>query len=205
MQNINLLNDLPVMRHRIFTANTLFAGVIFIVLLLLGISAFNYYNKSTEGVRVTALQQEKESVNKQLSALNAAIDRAQQQINSYQQIDVTKDISDKQKLVAILQQKERKGFARYLTAFAAYVPEGLWLTSFDLSGSDGEVTIAGNARSADLLPQFIKNLGSSEAFKGKRFATIQLEVVKKTAKIVDDLGGYFSFELQTTTKANEKK
>ncbi|MCK4870649.1 MAG: PilN domain-containing protein [Gammaproteobacteria bacterium] len=205
MQNINLLNDLPIMRYRIFTANTLFAGAVFLILLMMGISAFNYYNNATEGARVTVLQQEKESLNNQLSSLNTAISKIQQQINSYQQIDVAKDASDKQKLVGILQQKERKGFARYLTAFAKYTPEGVWLTSFDLSGPDGEVTIMGNAESAVLLPQFIKNLGSSEAFQGKRFATIQLEKVSKVAKVANDLGSYFSFELQTTSKVNDKK
>ena len=51
-----------------------------------------------------------------------------------------------------------------------------------LAGEGGELSIAGRAVNAALVPQFIQKLGRDEALQGREFSTLSIEREKKKDK-----------------------
>lgn len=70
----------------------------------------------------------------------------------------------------------RTGFAGVLEGFSRQTIDGLWLTRFELAGSD--IQIEGSALEPSLLPRFIEKLNSEAIFAGRRFAALEMNAVE---------------------------
>ena len=66
-------------------------------------------------------------------------------------------------------------YAEPLKALARHRVEGVWLTSITLAGDGGELSLAGRALRAELVPQYIARLSNDPAMRGRRFATLAIE------------------------------
>lgn len=66
------------------------------------------------------------------------------------------------------------GFSGYLIGLARQVPPGLWLTGFIIGSGGNDMEIRGRALNGALLPDFIRRLGSEQAFQGRVFAALTL-------------------------------
>jgi len=67
------------------------------------------------------------------------------------------------------------GYAEPLRALARLRVEGVWLTSVSLLGEPGELSLAGRALRAELVPRYIDRLTRDPALRGRRFATLAIE------------------------------
>lgn len=66
-------------------------------------------------------------------------------------------------------------YAETLRALARQRLEGVWLTSISLDGPGAELSLAGRALEASLVPQYIDRLRQDPAMLGRRFATLSIE------------------------------
>ena len=66
-------------------------------------------------------------------------------------------------------------YAVPLKALARQRVEGVWLTSITLAGEAGDLSLAGRALRAELVPQYIARLTSDPALRGRHFATLAIE------------------------------
>ncbi len=75
------------------------------------------------------------------------------------------------------------GFSPRLTALAHTRVEGLWLTNVALSGSQGEMRLAGESLFAALVPEYLQALSLEPAMAGAAFASLEMERLTETNRI----------------------
>ena len=64
------------------------------------------------------------------------------------------------------------GFSEYMRAFSRQRVDGVWLTAFDIASGGVDLTIAGRALSADLVPAYLQRLNREAPMQGRQFASI---------------------------------
>lgn len=73
------------------------------------------------------------------------------------------------------------GFSAQMRALARQSIGGLWLTGFDLS--DGQVQLQGRALSADLVPAYLRRLGTEPAMEGVAFNGLRIGAPVRPAPV----------------------
>ncbi len=66
------------------------------------------------------------------------------------------------------------GYSEYMRAFARQAVNGVWLTSFNISGNGTQMSISGAVLSPELLPVYISKLNQEQVMRGKPFASLQM-------------------------------
>jgi hypothetical protein len=66
------------------------------------------------------------------------------------------------------------GFSEIMRALARQSIDGLWLTGFTIDSGGAELSLAGRALDADLLPAYITRLGGEAVMRGRAFAALKL-------------------------------
>lgn len=102
------------------------------------------------------------------------------------------EVENKSKLIELLASEHRmdtRGYSSAMQALAETVPDGLWLTRFDLG--DRGVSLKGKTMRALLVPRFASLLKKTPAFSQTPFKDI--DVAKKK-----DNGQAIHFELATS-------
>ena len=66
------------------------------------------------------------------------------------------------------------GFSEFLRAFSRQRVEGVWLIGFDITGGGADLTIAGRALSADLVPTYLQRLNKEPPMQGRRFGSVSI-------------------------------
>lgn len=76
-----------------------------------------------------------------------------------------------------------EGYSDVLRALARISMEGVWLTRIEFAKGGGELSIAGRATRAELVPAYLERLRSEEALRGREFS--RLEVMRPGAGKAD--------------------
>ncbi|MFT4993417.1 MAG: Tfp pilus assembly protein PilN, partial [Paraglaciecola sp.] len=74
--------------------------------------------------------------------------------------------------VAGQESLKSSGFSDLMLALASTHEHGIWLTQINLNGQ--EISIEGAALESSSVPKWLNNLGTSEYFIGREFATTRL-------------------------------
>lgn len=64
------------------------------------------------------------------------------------------------------------GFSEYMLALSRQSLAGVWLTGFEFAAGGSELTLAGRALSADLVPSYLQQLTQAPPLQGRRFASM---------------------------------
>jgi hypothetical protein len=67
------------------------------------------------------------------------------------------------------------GYSEYMRAFARQTVNGLWLSSFDITGDAAKMSISGNVLSPELLADYIHKLNQEPVMREKAFASLQMQ------------------------------
>lgn len=70
---------------------------------------------------------------------------------------------------------DTSGFSEQFRSFSRQAVTGLWLTGFTLSGAGREIQIQGRALQAEMVPAYIRRLGSEPVFRGQVFDSLRIE------------------------------
>lgn len=66
-------------------------------------------------------------------------------------------------------------YTDYFRSFSRQAIPGVWLTGFSFSDGGADIEISGRALHASMVPAYIKALGREPLFRGKSFASIDLQ------------------------------
>lgn len=93
-------------------------------------------------------------------------------------LKVEKDLATQAELIEALKSGEggnTVGYSEYMRAFSRQVVQGLWLTSFKITGDASEISMNGAALNPELLPVYIQRLSKEKIMQGKTFSTLQIQ------------------------------
>ncbi len=74
-----------------------------------------------------------------------------------------------------------RGFSEYMRMFSRQSLDGLWLTGFDIAAGGNDLTLAGRALSADLVPAYLQRLNREEPMQGRQFASMVITQAPRPA------------------------
>ena len=123
---------------------------------------------------LTASQEKLAALTKTLSASKVSA-RLQAQIN-----DARMPLAARQAVMTLLdsgQLGNREGFSAILSGFSRQTSNDLWLTGFSVSLGGQEIEIRGRSLDAAGLPGYLQRLAAESAFRGRRFAALDMRRV----------------------------
>ena len=121
---------------------------------------------------VAASQQKLASLGKSLAerklpdALKAQIDSARARVASHPAVMTLLDAGH---------LGNETGFSGVMRGFSHLASNDLWLTGFSVAAGGREIEIRGRLLDAGTLPQYVQRLADEPAFKGLRFAALDLQ------------------------------
>lgn len=184
-QQINLLNPALIKQRDFLNPNNIVMTLGLLSALMLG-----YYGYAQKQLSLLTLQRSQAA--ETLAATQAQL---QQTVFLHTPHEINKALIEQ---IAQLEQKEtmqqqilqtvnlssatpEKGYAALMRAFAKQSLDGLWLTSFSFDSSTEKLNINGRTLQADLVPEYISNLGNEPALKGKLFSALSMNLPKLEA------------------------
>lgn len=178
-QQINLYNPLLLKRQKHFSLNTMAQALGLILAGFLLFYAYARYNIAT-------LEKQAAATAKQNAAALAQLERAKTEFGPRTASKLLEDevaraaaqLDTRRHIIALLQSGElgdRQGFSGYFSALSRQTVDGLWLTSFQVSGA-GDVAISGRALNPELVPVFINHLKRETVLAGKTFTTLEMRL-----------------------------
>ena len=182
-QQINLYSPIFRKQRKVFSAATMLQGVLLIVVV---VSAF-YYAVSLQSslLEIRAADSGRQ--------LQGELERLKAYGVRESPADRAKALGDRRKaLEAGLASQalalkafesgalgRTEGYAPLLRALARVSVEGVWLTRIQVAEGSGELSLAGRATRAELVPVYLERLRSEEALRAQSFS--RLEVTRVAA------------------------
>lgn len=178
-QQINLYNPLLLKQQKLFSFSTMTQALGLILLGSLLFFAYAWYTTSS-------LQKQNEEAKRlhasslaRLQQLSAATDkRPASKMLQEEVARMEAQLNARQSVVALLERGElgnKQGFSEYFRALSRQTTDGVWLTSFGVTGA-GEVAISGRTLKPELVPVFINRLKRETVMAGKTFATLEMRL-----------------------------
>jgi Tfp pilus assembly protein PilN len=210
-QQINLFNPIFLKTKKVFSAVALFQTFGLVLLGAILVMAYAIYQSIDLKKSAAIVSAQLRTVETQVAKLRAQVTTPG--ANKALEESLAKleaDIKNRQKIAVILQKSDfgnTQGYSAYLAAFARQIPNGLWLTGFDISGGGNEVGLQGRTLKPELVPTYISQLKREPIMQGKSFAALQMQLPplanitsptkSETAK-QSERAAYIEFDLHST-------
>jgi Tfp pilus assembly protein PilN len=177
-QQINLYSPIFRKQTKIFSATTMVQGLGLIVLVV----ALFYYYVAAQGslleLRVAESGQRLKSEIERVKLYGAGESPAERLKLLAERKKVLEQTlaSQSQALDALKAGAygRSEGYSGTLRALARVSVEGVWLTRVDFAAGSGELSLAGRAVRAELVPAYLRRLRADEALRGQSFALLEL-------------------------------
>jgi hypothetical protein len=175
-QQINLYSPIFRKQTKIFSANTMLQGLALIVLV---IAVFYYYMSAQSTLLELRAVESGQQLNSELQRLKA--------YGSESPAERLKALAERRKALedALASQTgmleslqgsfgRSEGYSEQLRALARVSVEGVWLTRVTFAEGSGELSLAGRALSAELVPAYIERLRRDPTLRSQSFAQLEL-------------------------------
>lgn len=165
LQNINLLDALPRTTQNVLNSNLIgkilgISTALLVIIYVVGIIDYKF-----KQLKLTTLQQTSQSLLKQITNTNQAIDSLKTR--------TLPEISPGTELQTL-------GFSPYLNDLAQSMPEGVWLEQIDFSQPEDSIQLQGITTSIGLIPVFFNALNNSNYLANKKFSTMVLQKIQNS-------------------------
>lgn len=208
-QQINLFNPVFLKQRKYFSLLTMLQALGLIVLGSLFFYGYALY-------QVEQFKQQSEEGTRRFNAEQARLARytaefSPQQANQMLQDDVRrleKELAEQTRMVDTLKSGSvgnTTGYSQYMRAFSRQVVQGLWLTSFKVTGDASQISLSGGVLDPELLPIYIQRLGREQAMQGKSFSTLQMQQAKTEAGKESKPARYVEFTMHSTLGTRVRK
>lgn len=177
-QQINLLNLELRPKADFLTLNNvaLAAGLVLLAVLVMG--AWAQQQASAAQARLGRLDGQLQAARAELGQLGATQSRRRPSAALERQLAQTRQLlADKQEVLRILESGaigRAEGFSPFMEALASSVPEGLWLTGFDVQSGNGTLRIEGRMKAESLLPRFIEQMNLDSRLEGRKLSALEI-------------------------------
>jgi hypothetical protein len=199
-QQINLYSPIFRKQEKVFSATTLLQGFVLIVVVV----AVFFYSISLQTsvlqIRSAESGRQLKSELERLKAYGAGespAERAKALAERKKALEAS--LASQTQALAALDSGElgrAEGYSELLRALARISMEGVWLTRIQFAEGSGELSIAGRASRAELVPVYLERLRSEEALRGQEFSRLE---VTRPAK-----GAFVEFMLSSGEAATPK-
>jgi hypothetical protein len=193
-QQVNLLAPMFRKQRALFSATVtlLICGVVVVALgLIYGATVWRGALLAGEQQRLEA---ERDTATRRLNDLAAQFQKGNEGGTREAEIAaLTAERDRKTQALAALSRREMgntAGFSSQFLGLARQRLNGLWLTRVEVTASGAHMALGGVTLAEELLPRYIKKLGSEEVFAGTEFGHARLQRVS-------DGGNQIQFELST--------
>jgi Tfp pilus assembly protein PilN len=182
-QQINLYSPIFRKQEKVFSATTMLQGFVLIVVV---VTVFFYsisLQSSVLEIRAAESGRQLKSELERLKAYGAGespAERAKALAERKKTLDAS--LASQTQALAALDSGalgRAQGYSELLRALARVSMEGVWLTRIQFAEGGGELSIAGRATRADLVPVYLERLRSEAALRGQQFS--RLEVTRPAA------------------------
>ncbi len=203
-QQINLFNPIFLKQRKYFSLLTMLQALGLIVLGSLFLYGYALY-------QVKQLEQQSEESSRRFRAEQIRLVRytdefSPQQANMALQAEVRqleKALAEQTLMVDTLKSGSvgnTTGYSQYMRAFSRQVVQGLWLTSFKVTGDAAQISLSGGVLDPELLPVYIQRLGKEQVMQGKSFSTLQMQQPKaEPGKESKSAVRYVEFTIHSTS------
>jgi len=168
--------------------------------------------------QVGQLKQQSEESTRRFNAEQARFVRytaefSPQQANQTLQAEVQrleKDLAEQTRMIDTLKSGSvgnTTGYSQYMRAFSRQLVQGLWLTSFKVTGDAAQISLSGGVLDPESLPIYIQRLGREQAMQGKTFSTLQMQQTKTEVSKESKSAAvrYVEFTMYSTPDTEAKK
>jgi len=179
-QQINLFNPLFRRQKKYFSAATMLQALSMLLLGSLLVYGYAWYRTSTIDERAAQSASNYKATQAQLLELSAQTGpRQPSQLLIDEVARMEAKVQARRHIVGLLGTGElgnSEGFSEYFRALARQTMNGLWITSFHVSGAEDDVAISGRALRPELVPVFLYRLKTETVLAGKSFNAMEMRL-----------------------------
>lgn len=172
------------------TGRRLLGAFALLLALIVAVGALARAAADRAETELRSVQSELTAGQERLAVLAKALSASQVSAGLQAQIEQTKaPLAARQAAMALLdsgQLGNREGFSAILLGFSRQTSNDLWLSGFSVSLGGREIEIRGRALDAAALPAYIQRLAAEPAFKGRRFAALDMRRVDPSSDKPDE-------------------
>ncbi|HEU4442532.1 MAG TPA: PilN domain-containing protein [Burkholderiales bacterium] len=186
-QQINLYSPIFRKQTKVFSATTMLQGLGLIVLV---VAVFYYYMSAQSSLLELRAAESGRQLKSELERLKVygASDSPAERVKALAERKKALEdtlASQGQALQALKEGSfgRNEGYSGMLRALARVSVEGVWLTRVEFSEGSGELSLAGRALRADLVPAYLARLRAESSLRKQEFA--RLEVTRATPTFVE--------------------
>ena len=186
-QQINLYSPIFRKQTKVFSAITMLQGLGLIVLV---VAVFYYYMSAQSSLLELRAAESGRQLKSELERLKVygASDSPAERVKALAERKKALEdtlASQGQALQALKEGSfgRNEGYSAMLRALARVSVEGVWLTRVEFSEGSGELSLAGRALRADLVPAYLARLRADPSLRKQEFA--RLEVTRATPTFVE--------------------
>lgn len=185
-QQINLFNPIFLKKKKYFSALTMVQGLGMILLGSVVVVAYAQIQLKALKAETVATANQLRQTRAQLAKVAADYAPRQKSKDLEEEIVRTElEIKHQKRAFDIVQSGgvgNTNGYSEYLRAFARQIVDGLWLTSFSISGAGSNLELRGKTLQPQLVPIYITKLGQEPIMRGKAFDTLAMEMPEAVAE-----------------------
>jgi len=178
-QQINLY--LPEFRKEKDILNVRFMAQALVVLVLIlgGLTAFDYLRISQLDTALANSQTERQAAIERVNALIVQFgDQSEDPALTARVRNLETELTEKRRLVQFMEGRDfgnTRGFSEHLSDLSRYHLSGLRLTNIALSNGGANISLQGEVLRGELVPMYLQSLSQGETFAGKTFQTVRLD------------------------------
>ena len=183
LQQVNLYQDELIKKKLNYSAlMVLQLNMIMVVVFSLA-AGFSYFQLQQNQEEFVDVQQKNVIAMNNLQKIQAEFGKRKKDALLVKKItEKSKDLSNKQKVLAILIQNElgnTKGFVEHVSGLARQRLQGLWLTQIRIAGGGANIALYGTTVKSSLVPKYLQQLSAEKAFVGTEFKSLLMERQEK--------------------------
>ncbi|MFA6985046.1 MAG: PilN domain-containing protein [Arenimonas sp.] len=179
-QQINLFNPLFRKQKKYFSAATMLQALSLIFLGSLLVYGYAWYRMSTINQRAGQTATTHKATQAKLLEISAQSGpRQPSQLLTDEVARMEAKLQARRHIVGLLGTGElgnSEGFSEFFRALSRQTMNGVWITSFHVSGAQSDVAISGRALQPELVPVFLNRLKTETILAGKSFSTMEMRL-----------------------------
>lgn len=179
-QQINLFNPLFRKQKKYFSAATMVQALSLIFLGSLLVYGYARYRMSTINQRAEQTAITHKATQAKLLELSAQSGpRQPSQLLADEVARMEAKLQARRHIVGLLGTGElgnSAGFSEFFRALSRQTMNGVWITSFHVSGAESDMAISGRALQPELVPVYLSRLKTEAILAGKSFSTMEMRL-----------------------------
>ncbi len=177
-QQINLYQPIFRKQRQIFSAATMAQALAIVGVALLAMYAYGATKIAALESEVVQLEGRETALTTQLALMDPAFGANRRAELETELNRLNGTLEGQQRLIEQLRKQplgRAEGFSDYLAALGRQRTPELWLTALAINGGTGAIDLTGRSLHAELVPEYMRRLGSEAALAAQRFDRFEIE------------------------------